>query len=226
MRYPTLKNNVQEGEGWILNKILERRPRPLNLFMKKHGNKKIIDIQICRRPLDKIVKNLITKFTKVEEVMKTHGYDDLYHLFSVLTLEDGSRFVLEKHHRVMVDILNPKLLMHSKIECIKLPIRFNLTVNNLIIRAEKYGLIYRYSAHENNCQKFLLQLFSINGLMNSKAKQFIMQDAEKLLKPGFLRNIAQIATDTAGVFDTVMRGGEKNECKLPDDYRLRGFHTL
>lgn len=213
------ETSQQEGEGFITDRFLERRPSPITRFLKRHGDKRITSIQICRTPVQSVVTKLlnILTFGKMKKTMEKLNYDEIFHLYSVLTLSDNSKYVLEKNHRVMVS--EYKENTNKKKECINLNMTFRPTVKQLIERGEKGGMVYRYSAHKYNCQRFLIQLFGSNGMLHSKVREFILQDADKLLRPGIIRHLAQKATDTAGIVDTVVRGGEKPS----DDIRLRGW---
>jgi len=66
-------------------------------------------------------------------------------------------------------------------------------------------MLFVYSASNNNCQSYIMQLLGSNGLLNEELKKFIKQDTNNLLSP-FLKRATDFVTDTAASVDRVVNG--------------------
>jgi hypothetical protein len=68
--------------------------------------------------------------------------------------------------------------------------------------------IYLYNYKTNNCQIFLKNILSSNGLGSSSINSFIMQDIEKLVStsPDYVDSIANFATEAHAKLDRLVEG--------------------
>ncbi len=196
------------GDGLITN-LLSKRPKPIRDFLIKRGRIQITDMKVCRKPVAGIIQKLsnVLTFGQYNKIKKSLNYDDVFHLYLVLTLKNGEVYTIEKNQRVEVS----KGFRHSQ-DCkmVELKLSGNIGLfnsNGLILRAEQNNLEYRYSAHKYNCQDFVMKILESSNLLTPELKEFILQDADKLMPAGFLRTLAQKATDTAGTVDMVLKGG-------------------
>lgn len=201
------RGQIDEAQGgFLLNYILERMPRKVKKFIKNHGQEQIITYRICRKPVESTVKKLanILTFGKLKKAMKRLNYDDVYHLSLIITLKGGRMFRLEKNARVDINEVSSldsdcKLLSGDR----------SKTVAELFTNAISKGLVWRYSAHEFNCQRFIIQLLEPSVKISPKHRKFILQDAGSLLKGKIQRTGVKKLTDLGGIVDTVVKGGEK-----------------
>jgi len=193
------------GEGlfnWIKSKFLEIRPRILNDLLIQKGNQIVNKISVCRKPVLSIIQKAlnILSFGSFKKNMEKLGYDNVFHLYMVLYLSDGSIWSLEKNQRVNV-VKGPILggdcqeIQYGK-----------KTLNDFILTAENRNIpgFYRYDAFKDNCQKWIKDIMNSNDINNLDS--FILQDVDTLV-PSLLKRFAQGATDIAGVADYVIRGG-------------------
>lgn len=210
-----------EGKGFIKDTIdyvkkfslekLRSRPPQINNLLKKYGNNRVKKVAVCRQELmgaSKILTNILTLGT-YEKNKHRLNYDKVFHLYMVVYLDNGVSFGIEKNERVMVWYNPKKPEKRADSECIERNSINRPTLNNFIENGEKRGGVnfYRYSAYKNNCQKFVNDLTTSNGLNLSK---FVLQDAGSLLEPRF-RKLAVGITDIAGMA-RYLTGGECDEC--------------
>jgi hypothetical protein len=209
---------MQKGDGKIIEKIrqfiirtLDSRPKVMNDFLKKNGHKNVVKIRVCREPVTRIIQQVLNILTlgKWSDVKKKYNYDDIYHLFSEITLDDDSVWRMEKNQRV-----NVKRGRVKKGECIEIRKPVNIPVIQFITNGERTGKnFYRYDAVKYNCQNWQRRLLNSNGI--NEANNFISQNTQELLSPR-LGKVAQAVTDVAGVADIIQKGGgkEKKVCRF------------
>lgn len=186
----------------ITKKMLDVRPRILNDLLRKYGQLNIQKIEICRKPIVNAFRKILNFVTlgKLNREMSKLGYDDLFHLYMVVYLSDGSIWSLEKNQRV--NVTKGKI---SGGECKSI----NYGEKNLgdfITTAERMNIpgFYRYNAFKDNCQKWIKDILNANDITSMDT--FILQNVSTLA-PNIVKNISQGITDVAGVADYVMRGG-------------------
>lgn len=207
-----------EGAGFVQNTInyvskyslekLRSRPPQMNELLKKYGNNRITKISVCRQELmgaSKYLTNTLTLGT-FEKNRKRLNYDKVYHLYMVIYLDNGVSVGIEKNERINIwyNPIKPKKTPTS--ECEERSVINRPTLDNFILNGEKKGgrNFYRYSAFRDNCQKFVNDLTTSNGLNLSK---FVLQDAGALLEPRF-RKLALGITDIAGMARYIVGGSE------------------
>ena len=189
-----LFNNNQQGDG-IIDDFLNTRPRKVNNFMSKYARMKIINISICRVPLNSKIKFILNLFTngKVNEIKKRYNYDEIFHLYLLFTLENGERYLIEKNEVVSIKKFNNQ---YKKGDCKSKNII--VMFGGMIIKSEKnYTNMYKYSAHNDNCQKFIKTLLNNIGIF--EFDDFIMQYHANEILTGSRKKISQIITNIAGI---------------------------
>jgi hypothetical protein len=218
------KNIIQGGNG-VLGDIYDRakyfitgpnqRSPNLNNFLKEYGRLKIKQIMICREPVNSIITNLINvaSLGQLKENIKKQGYDNIYHLYMLLKMDNKRVIRLEKNQNVQIGFVNsanPKEFIQINAN--------NIPLNFLFENAEKkmpLDKLYRYNPVSSNCQIFLRDMLQSSNLLTDNLNNFIMQDSEKLLeKDGFLNNILEKLTDTASNVSIALTGGKKKKINL------------
>src|ERR1017187_5654066 len=74
-------------------------------YIKNNQHLRIIKIQVGRYPLPNFIQKIVKGISVAgswEEFQKTTGYDRLYHLFTVLTLETGKVVEIAKFENIEV----------------------------------------------------------------------------------------------------------------------------
>ena len=205
-KYYTMKGEgiISDIQKKIIQK-LQKRPRVVDKLLKEVGDRNIVRLDVCRNPINSIFRKALNILTrgKFEDVVKKYAYDDIYHLFMNMTLDDGTVYSIEKNQRVKLKKGGIKTT--KKGECRTMKINKNL--RTFIQNGEKTGnSFYRYSAHQHNCQDFIMRLLSSNGIHGLNS--FVKQNAKELLTP-FASKIVQGITDVGAVGDFVLHGGKK-----------------
>jgi hypothetical protein len=177
-------------------------PQVRNVLLK-HGNHKIIDIKLCREPIlsntDFLLKALSGK-NSWEEAKRKYGFDRFYHLFMIVTMEDGSRLHVEKNEIIRISE-NPRACPDAlDLGAPSQPI----TVNELLDRTKQTvgeSNFFTYDPFKNNCQNFISYLLRTMGLYTDSASKFVYQDVAGLLSglPSYVNPITKGIT-TAGAF--------------------------
>jgi hypothetical protein len=179
-------------------------PPDVRKYIKRHGDDEIVNILVCRKPIQKGVDkfiNIITagKYDRNKTKMK---YEDMYHLYLVLENDHNQTYKWEKNHVVTVT----KATSLCK-NYIGVPMTRSLKVYEMFDKALKSqgNNMWLYDAVTNNCQVFVMNMLASNGLMTEKLADFIKQDAEKIIDSN-TRAIARIFTDIAAVGDKFIYG--------------------
>lgn len=177
-------------------------------WVNAHGDKKIRRMIVCRDPINGVVKKIINIMTlgNFNSNQKKLNYDDVYHLYIDVELEDGTRASLERNQALTAGAWREG---EQKRE-----VSGNFpTVKELVDKTiAKIGQskFETYDAINNNCQLFVREILSANNLLSADLNAFIMQDAKSLVKGApWFAPIARKVTDVAGVFDRLFYGRSK-----------------
>jgi hypothetical protein len=188
----------------------------LDLF----GDIEITKMEVCRTPVQKLVQLAlnIVSLGEFQKRIENSDYDDIFHLYLVITLKDGNTFTLEKN--AIIELNQVSNTFHrEKSECRNIQInRNNITLKDLLTKTERQmgGRFYTYSAKNNNCQEFVLQILKSNQLGDENIYDFVKQDTKQLFKDdSYLRKLSNSVTSIGEKASTIFmgRGIEKNEQK-------------
>ena len=179
-------------------------PQVRNILLN-HGNHKIVDIKLCKEVVSEntefLLKALAGKNTW-EEAKKKYGFDRFYHLFMIVTMENGSRLHIEKNEVIRISD-NPRPCP----DALDLGSPSNITVSELLDRTKQRignNDFFTYDPLSNNCQAFVKQLLITMGLFNKTSNDFLFQDIEGLREelPSYTRYLAKGLTDVGAFFNT------------------------
>jgi hypothetical protein len=199
--------------------LLNTKPKRFNQLEQKHGGKLIKKIQVCRYPIMSVFKKIIRTMKgkdKFDEWMASKSYDELYHLYMILELKDGTILRTDKNNRVELKTL-------KKFSCgdkngtedyAPIELKGDLTFTQMVNNAVKSGLVYRYSANEFNCQNYIMMMLKHSNLYNSTIDKFIMQDIQSLIKKNsFIDKLSRFGTDLGALFEKLIQGGGACGCE-------------
>ena len=156
-------------------------------ILEKYGMNYIVQIQVKRTPLSKAlttIGNLIS-LGKMKQVQKKYNYDDLYHLYSVLYLDNGVKIQYEKTQVPKLSIYKDephKLDLTQQINFQpKHKLRLIETINRHIqyLTPQKY---FSYKLNSFNCQNMIDTYLTSNDLNEPSYKKFILQNADELVR--------------------------------------------
>ena len=183
--------------GRKLTNILGSRPKNVNNFMKEKGENVMIEFNICRKPVAKVLKNIINiaTFGKLKKEEKKLNYDDIFHLFLQIKFENGEIFAIEKNQEVIIT-KDPEMGEDCKWVDIS---KSRFTFNEVMIKAEKtFGInFYRYDFVKYNCQNFLLNF--TNTAETHEFDEWIYQDFSSVISTP-LREAGGRVTDLANIW--------------------------
>lgn len=193
---------------YLLGNRQHKSPK-LEAFLKRFGNLRIVEMRIGRKPLQKALIALgnIGTLGAISSRVKQLGYDNVYHLFMWIRLENGSSWLFEKNQVIQINSVPSDM---SSVQFLPVSLREPLTLNLVFERLDKtipLDRLYIYDISSFNCQRFVLDVLTVNGLVNPKLQEFIYQNAGELLKENWLRTSARSATDLAAKLSVVIKGG-------------------
>ena len=184
-----------------LNKVLEFKenvPQNVKNALKKIGDNNIVTARLGRTPVQAIIQGALKTVANVP-------YDNLFHLFIELTLDNGQKWVLEKIERINLVKENRSNKKGAEFTS-SFPV--NKTVNELFINTKnKMGARFLpYQSASNNCQVFIMGVLDGNGLNNSERTSFVKQDTKSIFKNNpALRKFANTLTDIGGYANAIVQ---------------------
>jgi hypothetical protein len=185
------KYKMQDGSGTFLREPGLEPPK-FRKLLQEVGDEKINKLVLWREPIS---VNSMLKFLKLNK-----SFDDLFHL--ALNLSD--KYNLDKQSVLTFERGKPKG------ETLEIPVSKDITIREMIEKTKKRMGDNAYSSYSvrNNCQQFLLNVLSANGLMTTEARKFIEQDVEKILQdlPKYSEVVANFFTGAQAVANRLIEG--------------------
>ena len=187
--------------------------------LEEFGNRPIVLMQIARTPLNQIIPTAlnVVSFGQYNKVKDKLGYDKLYHLSLLLTLNDGVKVIVEKNEVIKLSTNLSSLNNQTVYMNVDLMGK-QLTLNDLIERTKALmGDVnfYEYDGFTNNCQIFIDQILNAAGLNKPQYHEFLFQDLTQLKEnlPSYVPAVARKITDIRGIISRLMGKGKKNKNK-------------
>jgi hypothetical protein len=142
--------------------------------------------------------------------LERQAYDDVYHLFALITVQDGTVLTLDKQSQITLKV-GSKTYNHS----VSVPPPFS-TLNTMLNNTKQEmgtDAFFGYNSRTNNCQGFLWKFLKSNGKTSLELRAFIMQDVNQLFDKD-LESFAKFITDLGSKFSTLQFGGRvlKKSC--------------
>jgi hypothetical protein len=163
-------------------------------MITNYGNYDIKSIKAIRTPIINVLNSLMNVITlgKFKQLQKEYGYDKLYHLAIVVTLNDtkDTSLVIEKNEKITITMFKPSMIT-NKTETVDVPMNYKkVSLYDLLNNARRsFGdyLFFSYdgtgrSGKTNNCQDFIMMLLTSSGLGNNESKNFIKQELDEMLQ--------------------------------------------
>ncbi len=195
---------VQDVIEKKVEKVLKSRPSSVSNFMKKYPKANIREFRVCRKPIQAQYTKLLNVWTSgnVDRVKKKYDYDDIFHLYGFLIMDNGKKFYIEKNEIVIMKEYQGRI-PEEDLDC---EIRRNFTPMNIvefIKKAEKtYANLYLYSASHDNCQRFMRHMARTLGITG--LDDFIMQYNAGEILQGSVKENAKRITSIANVFSRLL----------------------
>ena len=177
-------NKVGEYIGAVVMGRGENYPPKVRTLIEKFGSSKITSAELRRSPVQSVLTSAMNALTfgKFKKNMAQTPYDRLFHLQIVLTLENGSKLLLEKNEVINME-LSPTMNKGTEVEPVK---SFTSATLNDALEKTKASMgskaYFDYNAENNNCQDFILSFLKSNGWGDASDYAFVKQDTKKLFK--------------------------------------------
>jgi len=184
-----------------INKILNFKdyvPTNVKNALNRIGDKQIVSARCGRTPVQAVIQGALKLVANVP-------YDDLFHLFIELTLDNGQTWALEKIERINL-VKDDRSKKQGAEFTSSFPV--NKTVNELFenTRNKMGSRFLPYQSASNNCQVFIMGVLDGNGLNNSELTSFVKQDTKAIFKNNpVLRKFANTLTDIGGYANAIMQ---------------------
>lgn len=179
---------------------------------------KIKSLKVGRLPVSSGMQRLLEFVTLGgwKSAIKKVGYDDVYHLYLVATLENGKQLRMERNH--VFTVINYSQPKGEESRPVDLRGK-NITMKEFLEKGLKSvgPSFFRYSAFSNNCQDAVLQLLGANGLLTPELKIFVKQDTQKLVEqlPWYTKWVSETVTDAGHLAERAIRGkGNAHELNI------------
>lgn len=194
------------------------------------GDMVVRHIRIGRTPLPTLLNTAINLATlgAFKKVLNRSPYDKLYHLFVILTLDNGKTMLLEKNAAINMALnppTPPKGTTYMDVNAIPSTLTFKLLLENTkTLMGTKF---FPYDSIKNNCQDFILSIFKANHLLTQPIVDFIKQDVASLFKNfNNTKKLMNVVTNLGGVADIAMKGGRLNQAPVLDEYGKIATHLV
>lgn len=193
--------------------VRKQAPPAFREFMVANGDLKIVSISACRTPVQQAVQSMISLISlgKWDEERHKYNYDTMYHVYLLMTVDNGRQVMIEKNSVLNIGWWNEDSRAAEAKACIDIPnpaqpIQLRQFFQNAV---DKVGeSIFLYDGANNNCQIFLRNLLTYNNLITIEFTDFIMQNTEQMVNslPTITQATMKSVTDLAGIWDVVLHG--------------------
>ena len=208
-------------------------PPAIRQFFFDNATANVRAIMVGRVPVVSAVQKIlnIASLGQLKKNLAKANYDQLYHLYLYIALDNGKLFTLEKNQVVKLTNGNPYGNASDINKMLLVPVPHPIRFYDFIKKPmDAIGHdLWVYDPAKNNCQKFVYDILNANGLMNAGLKGFILQDPEKIFESsGLLKKISQATTDLAARGDLLLKGkGRANKsAKRSEAKRTNPLLTL
>jgi len=201
---------VQQGMG-LLDRFLKHRPSKFQKFLDKHKNMNVVKLEVCRTPLTSYLRKSIDfiTFNGLKRAEEKHGYDSIFHLYTILTFENGKRYIFERNANVQIFPLRSRKKAQCRDDVQINPIKFGELVLKMEADAERLkSNLYIYDPFKNNCQRFTATLLFCAGIPNTHpVYQFVVQNVEEAFTSKAFKLFSKTTTDIAAIVQRILKGG-------------------
>ena len=201
-----LPNNLKYAKAVLLGR--DDYPPKVRNILKKYGDEVIVSYSIKRTPVSKLLINTLSLVSsEFKKRYDSSDYDQLFHLFLEMTTENGQIITVEKNEVINM-IVSPPSRQNEEVENI---VNFpnDLSINELMNNTKERmgGSFYNYSAKNNNCQDFIINILDANNIGDESDREFIKQDTDFLFENlPFLRKFSNTIT-TLGARADILKSG-------------------
>lgn len=193
------------------------------------GNGTVYDILLIREPIQSFIDKAlnIISLGRWNEAKRNLNYDKLFHLSMIvrLTMPDGQQKNVKIEKNEVINITDSFTSKEqssfgqgtpASTETYNVPVPCCITLQELMDRAAHTvgESFFQYDAFTNNCQYFISNILTANGLATPQILAWVQQSADQLLLqlPSYVSPFARLTTNIAGLANLALEGrGEENE---------------
>jgi hypothetical protein len=163
-------------------------------LVNNYGSYDIKSIEAIRTPIINVINTLMNVITlgKFKELQREYGYDKLYHLAIVVTVNDGknTKLLIEKNEKITISMFKQSMIS-SKTEIMPVPMNYKkVSLYDLLNNARRQFGDYLFFSYDgtgragktNNCQDFIMMLLNASGVGDAQSKSFIKQELDEMLQ--------------------------------------------
>ena len=189
-------------------------------IMSQFGDTKIERMEVRRTPLGKLLTTTLDVLT-FYQIERNNPYDELYHLHLAIMLVGGTTITIEKNEVISMEV-NPPPRDKTQTREVVLDKTVNYTLNSIMQNTkDRMGKkFFYYSARNENCQDFILNILVANGLDTPELTEFIKQDAIRIFGDMvYFRKFSNSTTDFASRIDVLKEGAGKccSDCETDEE---------
>ena len=208
------KTCALEGDG-LLSVLKPRSDRYNNLSrktLKQFGDKAIKSLTLVRTPIPSMLNKALNfvSLGKWNNERRKYGFDTLYHLALLVSIEGGKSLVVEKNEVINI---STSYRIKSTTEQLTLPLPTTDTTLNTVLDITRKRMgdkkYFLYDAFNNNCQVYIKNVLESMDLYSSEAKNFLFQNVEEMAKniPSYVKKFAHLTTSAAATVDKLSGRG-------------------
>jgi hypothetical protein len=189
------------GQGIFFRDVGKLPPQARKL-LQQVGDEKISSITLFRKPIS------LSSFAKFIGALNGTPYDKLFHLGMVI----NNKYLLDKQEVIHFE----RSGIPSGAETQDVEVDRDITINELLEKTRRRmgnANFSNYSSRRNNCQDFMLNVLSANGLSSPIYTKFIKQDTESVFQnlPSYAEKISDFLTGTQALVERQLSGEGKEE---------------
>jgi len=187
--------------------------------LKKYGDYEIVNMEVRRDPIIKVIDTALNLVSlgKWDKLKKEYNFDKLYHLYMIFTINmNGQRkdILVEKNQSINIsDSIPPKT---EQTKSLMIGTNKGLTLNSLLentlnkVGKDQFFIYDPFGGR--NCQNFIKDILTSNGIYNDRINKFVFQDIADLAKQiGNTTVIAKGITDFASFGERLLGLGKDGE---------------
>ncbi len=193
------------------------------------GREQITEMYISRVPVSSIFITILNSlsFGLFKDLMEDNGFDKMFHL-ALIVVVNGKRIIIEKLAEINIDTEFENTPAHEY-QKVWIDKRHIYTIDSLLFNTKRQignELFYDYDAFTNNCQNFIRNILSVNGLLTDENNNFLYQDIEELYnslktRAPYLQSFAKTTTRTGVLYNKLIgEGGLKGDVLEKKKYPL------
>jgi hypothetical protein len=187
-----------QGNGFFFRDVGKLPPSARKLI-EQVGDEKINSITLFRKPIS------LSSFAKFVGALKGTPYDKLFHLGMVI----NSKYLLDKQE--VIHFERKSVPSGSDVETQDVSVDKDITISELLEKTRKRmgdADFSNYSVRKNNCQDFMMNVLSANGLSSPIYTKFIKQDTESVFNnlPSYAEKISDVITGAQALVERQISG--------------------